>query len=29
MSGSCREEQQENYSKIISNIAKGVVIVKQ
>jgi len=28
MSGSCREEQQENYGKIISNIAKSVVIVK-
>jgi len=28
MSGSCREEQQDNYSKIISNIAKKVVIVK-
>jgi hypothetical protein len=28
MSGSTREEQQDNYSKIISNIAKKVVIVK-
>ena len=28
MSGSTREEQQDNYGKIISNIAKKVVIVK-